>query len=89
MFHLLNPGESMVKELLNERYRVSLINKLARKYNLPSCWVQSVIVEYFPCRRFLESEALWTFDFKLIKDKLIETLPNKHVVIPEYYIVQN
>jgi hypothetical protein len=75
--------------LLNERYRLRLINKLVRKYNLPPWWVQSVIVEYFPCRRFLENESLWTFDFKLINDKLIETLPIKHVVIPEYYIVQN
>lgn len=32
---------------------------------------------------------MWTFDFKLIHDKLIETLPERHVVIPEYYVVQN
>jgi hypothetical protein len=75
--------------LLNERYRLRLINKIVRKYKLPSWWIQSVIVEYFPCRRYLENESLWTFDFKLINDKLIETLPERHVVIPEYYIVQN
>ena len=51
--------------------------------------MQSVIVEYFPCRRFLKDSKLWLFDFDMLTDKLIETIPKKHVVIPEYYLVQN
>ncbi|HET7148946.1 MAG TPA: hypothetical protein VFI73_10655 [Candidatus Nitrosopolaris sp.] len=51
--------------------------------------MQSVIVEYFPCRKFLENESLWNFDFGTLDDRLISTLPQKHVVIPEYHIVQN
>jgi hypothetical protein len=65
------------------------INRLAKKFNLPPWWVQSVIIEYFPCRKFLENESLWSFDFSLVDDKLIRTLPQKHVVIPEYLFVQN
>jgi hypothetical protein len=69
-----------------ERIRV---DRIARKLNLPSWWVQSVIIEYFPCRKFLRNESLWNFDFGIVDEKLIKTLPHKHVVIPEYYSVQN
>jgi hypothetical protein len=73
---------------MTDSYR-GQVNKLAKKFNLPSWWVQSVIVEYFPCRKFLENESLWSFDFKLVHNKLISTLPQKDVVIPEYHMAQN
>jgi hypothetical protein len=65
------------------------INKLVSRFGLPTWWVQFVIVEYFPCRKFLENESLWNFDFGMLDDRLITTLPQKHVVIPEYHIVHN
>ena len=64
--------KTRLKRLLNEKYRLMLINKIAGKYKLPSWWVQSVVVEYFPCRRLLENESLWIFDFRLVNDKLIK-----------------
>lgn len=65
------------------------IRKIANKLNLPTWWVESVIIEYFPCRRFLENEELWVFDFDIFDDNLIDTILDRHVVIPEYIIAQN
>jgi hypothetical protein len=79
----------ILSEIYRGIYRQRRISKVAGKFNLPTWWVQSVIVEYFPCRRFLENKSLWIFDFRIVDSKLIKTLPEKHVVIPEYYMVQN
>jgi hypothetical protein len=65
------------------------IEKIARRHNLPSWWIQSVIIEYLPCRRYLENGSLWVFDFTIFDKKIISTFRDNRVVIPEYYVVQN
>jgi hypothetical protein len=62
---------------------------LAQKLNLPRWWIRSVIVEYLPCRRYLENGSLWVFDFTKIDRKSLINITDKRVIIPEYYIVQN
>jgi hypothetical protein len=63
--------------------------KIAGRIGLPQWWVQSVIIEYFPCRRFAENNKLWVFDFSIF-DKALETeIPRNKVVIPEYRLCQN
>jgi hypothetical protein len=70
-------------------YGEKRLEKISKKLSLPYWWIQSVVIEYFPCRRFLEDGELWTFDFDLFDDNLISSIPEKKVVIPEYYIAQN
>lgn len=58
---------------------------------MPNWWVESVIVEYFDCRRFAEAgaEQIWTFDFNKLTDEDIEKIPEKKVVIANYILIQN
>ncbi len=67
------------------------IKEIAQNFKLPDWWVESVIVEYFDCRRFAESgsEQIWTFDFTLLKDDDIKKIPEKKVIIPNYFLIQN
>ena len=70
-------------------YGIKCIEKFAKKYNFPYWWVESVFVEYFPCRRFFVDGELWTFDFNLVPKNLIENITEYNVVIPGYFIAQN
>jgi hypothetical protein len=65
------------------------VRDIATRLKLPLWWVTSVIVEYFPCRRFAENGELWLFDFSIFDDSLINEIPSKNVVIPEYRLFQN
>jgi hypothetical protein len=65
------------------------IQDASKKLNLPSWWVESVIIEYFSCRRFAENSELSVFDFGIIDDKLLNSIKLKHVVIPHYRLIQN
>jgi hypothetical protein len=65
------------------------LKKISESLKLPYWWIEAVVIEYFPCRRFGEKGRLWTFDFNLLSDEMIETIPAKQVVIPNFYLVQN
>lgn len=71
-------------EIINREQIIPICEKL----QLPIWWVESVIVEYFPCRRFGEDGELWTFDFTNINDYIAQ-IPEKKVIIPNYRLVQN
>lgn len=72
-------------------YGYDRIVEISKELSLPNWWVESVIVEYFDCRRFAELNAdqIWTFDFTILKDDDIKKIPEKKVVIPNYFLVQN
>lgn len=70
-------------------YGTERVKRIAKKFNLPYWWTESVIIEYFPCRRFLNDGELWTFDFNIFEEKLVNSICDKHVIIPQYYIAQN
>jgi len=70
-------------------YGIERVTKIAESLSLPYWWVESVIVEYFDCRRYAENGELWTFDFNKFDEKLIDTILDKKVIIPHYYLVQN
>lgn len=65
------------------------IQEIAEKFSLPEWWIESVIVEFFPCRRFAEDDKLWVFDFDMLSDEHINQITDKKVVVPNYYLVQN
>ena len=58
------------------------IIKIAEKLKLPYWWVESVIIEYLPCRRFVENRKICTFDFEIFNDALINTIGQYRVIIP-------
>lgn len=59
------------------------------RLKLPKWWIESLAIEYLPCRRFCLNDKMWTFDFGLIDDELFDSLKNKKVVIPHYTLYQN
>lgn len=70
-------------------YGEKRIESISKKLNLPYWWVESVFVEYFPCRRFFEDGELWTFDFDMVPKNLVEKFDEKKIVMPGFYIAQN
>lgn len=66
-----------------------IVAKISEHLKLPTWWVESVIVEYLPCRRYGESGKLYTFDFGLLTDKDIDEIPEKKVVVSRKILVQN
>lgn len=70
-------------------YNREKIEIISRELPLPDWWVESVIVEYFSCRRFGEKGELWTFDFDKLSNDDIKKIPEKKIIIPNYYLVQN
>jgi len=70
-------------------YGIDRIEKLAEKFQLPYWWVEGVFVEYFNCRKFFVDGELWTFDFNLVDEKEIATIPEKKIIIPGHFIAQN
>ena len=65
------------------------ISKISTQLKLPYWWVESVIVEYFPCRRYAESEELWAFDFNKLTDEDVKKIPEKKIIVSELLLVQN
>ena len=65
------------------------IAKIATKLNLPYWWIESVVVEYFPCRIFGQNGKLYQFDFNIFDNDLIDTIGELKVVIPHYILYQN
>ena len=65
------------------------IKKIAKKLSLPEWWIKSVIVEYFPCRRYGKKGKLCIFDFNKLSEQDMEQIAEKKVVIPNYKLVQN
>lgn len=65
------------------------LHEMAVKLNLPIWWVESVVVEYFDCRRYAEGGEIWDFDFSKFDEELEKTILDKKVVIPHYYLLQN
>jgi hypothetical protein len=78
--------KKFIKELTigNER-----LKRISKKLNLPYWWVESVVVEYFACRRFAYNGKLYQFDFNLFDDDLVDTIGELKVVIPHYILYQN
>jgi len=72
-----------------EVYGREKIAVISKQLKFPYWWVESVIVEYFPCRRYAESGELWTFDFNMLTDEDIKKIPEKKVVIPNLVLMQN
>lgn len=65
------------------------VSEIAETLSLDLWWVQSVIVEYFNCRRYAKNGKLQTFDFGLITQDEVNQIPDKKVIIPDFYLVQN
>lgn len=65
------------------------ITEISKQLKFPSWWVESVIVEYFQCRRYAENGKLWTFDFNKLSDEDIKKIPEKKVIISEIVLMQN
>ena len=61
---------------------VHVAAKLAKANGMPDWWMEAVLAEYYPCRRFLYKGNFWYFDFDLIPEAAISDFLAKNVVIP-------
>ena len=64
------------------------VQTIADRFELPEWWVEAVLVEYYPCREFLEGEEVWLFNFDLVDDS-ISSLPSKKVVVGDHTLFHN
>jgi hypothetical protein len=60
----------------------NVIARLAQANGLPDWWVEAVLAEYYPCRKFLYKGEFWHFDFSLIPEAALLDFSTKGVVIP-------
>ena len=65
------------------------VGQVSRELSLPEWWVETVIVEYFECRRYAEGGRLWTFDFSKVSKEEMASILDKKVVVPAFFLVQN
>jgi hypothetical protein len=70
-------------------YGLDKLKRISEALNLPCWWVESVVIEYFPCRRFGENGRLWTFGFDLLTDEMIKSITSKQVIIPDFFLIHN
>lgn len=59
-----------------------IIERFAKEVSLPSWWLEHLIIEYLPCRRYFESTEIWSFDFSEIKSSQIESILANKITIP-------
>lgn len=60
---------------------LSRIKEIADRLRLPEWWVQSVIIEYFPCREYLVGKDAWHFNFDIVREESIENITSKKVIV--------
>ena len=59
-----------------------VVAELSKANNVPDWWVEAVLAEYYPCRKFLFKGNFWYFDFDLIPRSAFSDFSAKNVVIP-------
>lgn len=65
------------------------VKKLADTLNLPDWLVEALIVEYLPCRRFLEKDAWILFDFDNITILDIEEIAHPYIILNNVTLFHN
>jgi hypothetical protein len=70
-------------------YGCDRLKRISESLKLPDWWVEFIVIEHFPCRRFGEKGKLWTFDFNLLTENMIRNIPNNQVIIPNFFLIQN
>ena len=65
------------------------VREIAERFSLPDWWVEAILVEYYTCRRFLEVKEVWLFDFNLVDEEMISTIPSKKVIIGDITLFHN
>lgn len=59
-----------------------IIDELAHAKSVPVWWLEHLIIEYLPCRRYFENEEIWSIDYSLIKPAQVSEIINNKIVIP-------
>ncbi len=65
------------------------IKGLAGDLDLPEWLVEALIIEYLPCRRFLENDTLVLIDFNTITAQDISQIPKPYVILNGIFVVHN
>ncbi len=65
------------------------VTKIARSVNLPEWLVESIIVEYLPCRRFLQRNALVLLDFNLVTEQDLQRIVGPNVILNGILLIHN
>src|SRR5229473_487664 len=63
--------------------------EIAATLHLPDWLIEVLIVEYLPCRRFLEDDTSILFDFGLITIQDVESIPNPYIIISDLSLFHN
>lgn len=67
----------------------SRIIEISKRFKLPEWWIESVIIECLPCRRYGESGNLHKFDFDILTDEDIQKIPKHRVIVSGVTLMQN
>ena len=67
----------------------SHLPRLAHAINLPEWLVEAIVVEYLPCRRFLEDDAFVTLDFSLVTAQDIERITRPFIILNGAMLIHN
>jgi hypothetical protein len=65
------------------------VEEIASVVNLPEWLVEGLIVEYLPCRRFLENDALVLLDFNLVTVQDVQQIKMPYVLLNGIVLVHN
>ena len=60
----------------NPIYNETRVAKISKQLKLPPWWVLFVIIEYLPCRRFVENGKAVVFDFGILTKPRYHPLTN-------------
>ena len=63
-------------DVANPIYNFNRVGKLSIQLKLPFWWVRFVIIEYLPCRRFIENGKSVVFDFGIFDKSQIPSIDN-------------
>lgn len=65
------------------------VKELAAALKLPTWLVEAVIIEYLPCRRFLEAEASILFDFERVTQQDFESVASPYILLSGITLFHN
>ncbi|HUY88605.1 MAG TPA: hypothetical protein VMV10_07720 [Pirellulales bacterium] len=65
------------------------IGEIATNLGIPEWLAEAIIVEYLPCRRFFEKNAVVLFDFGLVDAADVRELPRPLIIMGDVTLFHN
>jgi hypothetical protein len=65
------------------------VKEIADSLNLPDWLVEAIIIEYLPCRSFLETGASFLFDFERVAQQDVESVASPYILLSSVILSHN